>query len=144
MHILGIITYDLPLPDNVIVHGPYIREQFSNRVAQIKPHCGAVLSIWPETWCHTLTEMWAAGIPVIGIDVGAVGERIRQSNAGWLLHDNTTVSLEEIINTVVHPAEWECKFQAVKDWQEHEGKTQTCQEMANAYTRLYKLLISTS
>ena len=140
IHILGIITYDLPLPSNVIIHGPYIREQFFSRVAQIKPHCGAVLSIWPETWCHTLTEMWAAGIPVIGIDIGAVGERIRQSDAGWLLQDNTTASLERIIDAVAHPIEWAKKIQAVKNWQAHEGKTQTCHEMANAYKRLYKLI----
>lgn len=141
IHILGIITYDLPLPDNVIVHGTYIREQFSNRVAQIKPHCGAVLSIWPETWCHTLTEMWAAGIPVIGIDIGAVGERIRQSNGGWLVHDSTVEALEKVIVNVTQPNEWQSKFQAVKRWQEHEGKRQTCRKMAKSYAHLYKLII---
>lgn len=143
IHILGIITYDLPLPDNVIVHGTYIREQFYNRVAQIKPHCGAVLSIWPETWCHTLTEMWAAGIPVIGTNIGAVGERIAQNNAGWLLHDCTIDALQGAISKLFLPAEWESKFEAVKNWQVYEGQIQTCHKMANSYSRLYKSLIST-
>lgn len=141
IHILGIITYDLALPDNVIIHGPYIREQFSSCVAQINPHCGAVLSIWPETWCHTLTEMWAAGIPVIGIDIGAVGERIRHSGAGWLLPDDTTTALEELVNKVAQPDEWLTKFQAVKQWQEQEGKVQTCRQMSKYYDSLYKSLI---
>ncbi|MDF3013438.1 MAG: hypothetical protein K0Q78_1642 [Cellvibrio sp.] len=141
IHILGIITSELLLPDNVVIHGPYIREQFFTRVAEIKPHCGAILSIWPETWCHTLTEMWAAGIPVIGIDIGAVGERIRHDQAGWLVQDNTLEALEATINRVRLPSEWENKYQAVVDWQSSQDEAQTCQGMAKEYSLLYRSLI---
>jgi len=43
------------------------------------------LSIWPETWCYTLSETWKAGIWPIALDTGAVAERIREAGAGSLL-----------------------------------------------------------
>jgi glycosyltransferase involved in cell wall biosynthesis len=142
IHILGIVTEDVALPANVVIHGSYVREQFFSRVAQIKPHCGAVLSIWPETWCHTLTEMWAAGIPVIAVDIGAVGERIRQHSTGWLMYQNTVECLEETIDLARSSPDWEKKFQAVMDWQTHEGAGQTCSAMATYYAQLYKTFLS--
>ncbi len=46
---------------------------------------GAVLgflpSIWPETWCFALGELWRAGLHVIGFDIGAPADRIRAT--GW-------------------------------------------------------------
>lgn len=144
IHILGIITYDLQLPDNIIIHGSYVREKFGTLAAKIMPHCGAVLSIWPETWCHTLTEMWAIGLPVIGIDIGAVGERIRQSQAGWLSHNSSVEGLEEIIDKMRQPLEWDSKVQAVLNWQSNQGKSQNCHAMAMKYASLYKSLIGNS
>jgi hypothetical protein len=44
-----------------------------------------IVPAWAETFCYTLSEAWACGIPVIGTDTGAVGERIRATQAGWLL-----------------------------------------------------------
>ena len=84
VHVLGRWLAGNP-PEQIILHGPYQRHEFCDRVREIRPHVGAVLSIWPETWCHTLTELWAAGIPVVGCDFGAVGERIRSHGGGWLL-----------------------------------------------------------
>src|SRR3546814_6163818 len=72
-HLLG--TGDSDLKDCVVDHGAYERTQFAELAGAIKPHIAVVLSIVPETWCHTLTESWATGIPVFGIDRGAVGDR---------------------------------------------------------------------
>src|SRR3546814_14202891 len=76
----------------VIDHGPYQREQFAERVAAIQPHVAAILSICPETWCHTLTECWACGLPVFALDIGAVGERIRDPGGGWLVERDSAPS----------------------------------------------------
>src|SRR3546814_7239368 len=82
-HLLG--AADAEMGEAVIDHGPYQREQFAERVAAIQPHVAAILSICPETWCHTLTECWACGLPVFAIDMGAVGERIREDGGGWVV-----------------------------------------------------------
>ncbi len=42
-------------------------------------------SVWPETWCFTLTHAWRAGLAVAVFDLGAPAERIRATGRGWLL-----------------------------------------------------------
>ena len=41
-------------------------------------------SIWPETWCYTLTEAWQAGLDVMAFDIGAPADRIRRAGRGWV------------------------------------------------------------
>lgn len=141
IHILGQVPANIQLPENIIVHGSYPRDQFHHRVAQIRPHCGAVLSIWPETWCHTLTELWAAGIPVVGVNMGAVGERINAHNGGWVIEKPCVEALLEILPLVQSSTDWQEKHQAVQYWQTSVGEKQTCQEMANEYKRTYSLFL---
>ena len=39
----------------------------------------------PESFSYTLSEVWAAGIPVIVPAQGALGERVSEHGGGWLL-----------------------------------------------------------
>jgi hypothetical protein len=41
-------------------------------------------SLWPETWCYTLTQAWQAGLNVAAFDIGTPAERIRRTGRGWL------------------------------------------------------------
>ena len=41
------------------------------------------LSIWPETYCITLSEVWQAGIVPIVSDIGALGERVTHGVNGY-------------------------------------------------------------
>lgn len=41
-------------------------------------------SIWPETWCYTLTQAWNGGLNTVAFDIGTPAERIRQWGRGWL------------------------------------------------------------
>ena len=83
-HILG--TCDFPAgTGDAVIHGAYEREDFQTHVRRINPHIGAALSIWPETYLHTLSEMWAAGLPVLALRLGAMAERVgRRKGRGWL------------------------------------------------------------
>ncbi|MCK7544808.1 glycosyltransferase [Marinobacter bryozoorum] len=138
-HVLG--TVEDPeirdqLPANVTVHGPYQVSHFAQRVADIKPHLGAVLSIWPETWCHTLTELWATGVPVLAFDLGAVGERLQQTRAGWLAPEVSASAMAALIQQARQPAEWQQAVDAVSRWQ--LAGPQTRAGMAEAYWQLYQ------
>ena len=42
-------------------------------------------SLWPETWCYTLTQAWQASLNVVVFDIGAQAERIRRTGRGWIL-----------------------------------------------------------
>lgn len=69
----------------VFVTGPY---KPSEAVALIRAQRAALAllpSIWPETWCLGLTELWRAGLLVAAFDIGAPAERIRRTGRGFLL-----------------------------------------------------------
>jgi GT2 family glycosyltransferase len=82
-------------------HGPYLREDYADRVATIAPHFIGLFSIWAETYSHTLTEAWALGIPVIASDLGALGERVHAHGGGWLV-DVTDAG--KAYETIIHAA----------------------------------------
>ncbi len=83
LHLLG--TTIPNLNKYGINHGRYERKDFNKIVDEIKPSLSLILSTCPETYSYTLTESWMAGLPVIASDLGALRERINESNAGWLV-----------------------------------------------------------
>jgi glycosyltransferase involved in cell wall biosynthesis/spore maturation protein CgeB len=59
---------------NVFVHGGYHPNQLPPALA--KCDVSLHLSIWPETYCLTLSEAWQTGLVPIVTDIGALGERV--------------------------------------------------------------------
>lgn len=96
-HLLGGGGLNVKPAPGLMVHGEYRPQDFSARVAEIRPHVGAVFSIWNETWCHTLTEMWACGLPVMAFDFPTVAARINATGAGWVWPLETTQALYQRI-----------------------------------------------
>ncbi|SKA27604.1 Glycosyltransferase, GT2 family [Lysobacter spongiicola DSM 21749] len=140
-HFLG-VTGGI-LRDVGIHHGHYDRASFGDKVRQIRPAFGVVLSVWAETYCHTLTEMWACGVPVLGIDLGAVGDRIRASGAGWLVPPGS--SPQEVLASFVQIAEdspgYRERLERVRDWQVGEARWNDTRTMSERYVILYRSLL---
>jgi len=67
------------------VHGPYTDASLAGWLAAYAPRIVLFPNRLAESFSYTLSEVWAAGIPVIVPDDGALGERVRRSGAGWLL-----------------------------------------------------------
>ncbi|AHX60273.1 glycosyltransferase [Aeromonas media WS] len=137
-HFLGKVASELS--GLGIHHGTYTRDDIVEKIKEIKPHIGVVLSLWPETFCHTLTEMWAAGIPVLGVDLGAVGNRIQSSGAGWLI--DSSISAQEckssIIKSVTNTNIYNEKIDKLNIWQSNIGKTNTTDWMSEQYLSVYR------
>lgn len=53
-------------------------------IAQARPHLGLQLSVVPETFSYTLSELWHAGVPVLGCRTGSLADRIRDGDNGFL------------------------------------------------------------
>ena len=68
-----------------VFSGVYRREDIFDLLTAGSIDAACILPVWAETFCYTLSEAWSCGIPVIGTDIGAVGERIRETGAGWLV-----------------------------------------------------------
>lgn len=139
-HVLGSVDGRLEgsWPANVVLHGVYRREAFHSHVAEIRPHLGAVFSLWPETWCHTLTELWSAGVPVLGFDIGAVGERLTATEAGWPISPLSAEAVAETLTLAARPDEWRRAVERVARWQQEEQVS--CSQMAERYLEVYREL----
>lgn len=137
-HILGSVSPEVSLPETVICHGEYQRDEFAARICDIQPHVGAVLSIWPETWCHTLTELWSVGLSVVGLPLGAVGDRIAASGAGWLANSTAVADVMRVFEAVADESDWRVKRDAVYEWQHNGDVAVTVADMAAAYLRVYE------
>ena len=120
-----------------VEHGPYKREEFNDYVRYIKPSFMGILSIWPETYCHTLTEAWAVGVPVLASDIGTLRERVTIHGGGWLLnYKNPSESYRKILEIA---SDKEAYKQELERANLHG--TRSTKEMADDYDALYESII---
>lgn len=80
-------------------HGSYLPDQLPGRSAGID--LAIVPSIYEETYCLTIAELQALGIPVIAFAVGAVTERIRDEETGFLVEEPSAAALARRIRALV-------------------------------------------
>lgn len=137
IHLFGIIDdFDKKSDKHYVNHGPYKRNELQQLLKENNIKLVCLFSICPETYSYTLTESIAAGIPVLGIDIGAVGDRIRKYGLGWTIEYNDDYSfyvkkINEIMNNKI---EYEKVIKNVNKY-----KIKTTEEMANDYNGLYKV-----
>lgn len=138
-HILGKIKNSTFRDDpRVIHHGAYSRDDFAEKAAKTRPHLGIVFSIWDETWCHTLTEMWSVGLPVAVLDFPTVAGRVSASGAGWVLNHRDIPKLcSELARVAQDKNEFERTEAAILTWQRGEGLAGSTKKMAVDYIDVY-------
>lgn len=69
------------------VHGHYDSRDVGALLDHYRVRMVAFPSAGPETYCYTLTEAWQAGRPALVPPIGALGERVSATGAGWLMED---------------------------------------------------------
>ena len=123
----------------LILHGAYARDEFAKRAGATGAHLGAIFSIWDETYCHTLTELWSAGFPALVFDFPTVANRVRESGAGWVLpHEDIAALHARILDLAFDDAEQARADVAVIRWQNGRGQGRTTQLMAAHYLDIYR------
>lgn len=82
------------------VHGHYHPEDVGLLLDHYRSRLTVFPSAGPETYCFTLTESWEAGRPALVPPIGALGERVSASGAGWLMDDwqNEDRILDQILS----------------------------------------------
>jgi len=143
LHVVGGTRVQLGQHPRVKAYGRYPRAGLNDLIQKIRPHVSAILSICPETFCHTLTESWAAGLPVVGSEVGAVGERMRATGAGWVVDPlDAPAVLAQLYRICDGTADWPEKVAAVQKWQREVGPVRTVAAMSHDYVDLYRRALS--
>jgi GT2 family glycosyltransferase/glycosyltransferase involved in cell wall biosynthesis len=69
----------------VFVTGEFAPADLPGLIRAQRPSLGLLPSVWPETWCFALSDLWRAGLHVAAFDIGAQAERIRASGGRGLL-----------------------------------------------------------
>lgn len=116
-----------------VVHGRYERDRLPDLVAQIRPSFVGIFSIWPETYCHTLSEAWWMGIPVIASDLGATGERIRAHGGGVAVDTADPTATLAAILEASRPERYEALRASAR-----VSNMRTLAEMGQHYVELYR------
>lgn len=85
--LLGCGRFGEPFSDveGVTVVRHYVREDLARHVGEFMPDAALLLSVVPESFSYTLSEMLEIGLPVIATRVGAFAERIRDGRDGLLV-----------------------------------------------------------
>ncbi|MEW9991032.1 glycosyltransferase [Clostridium butyricum] len=121
--------------DNLIKTGWYRREDLYSLVNLFNIDLICILPIWPETFCYTLSEALLCEVPVLGTDIGAVGERIKKLGCGWTIplgsDYNDILSLIDYIKN--NSAEYKKILTTVK-----KLKIDTIDYMLSNYIKVYE------
>ncbi len=71
-------------------------DELASIMAAIKPEVGLLLSVWPETFSYTLSELWLLGIPVVATDLGSFADRIQEGVNGFLCLPDAAAIAEKL------------------------------------------------
>lgn len=134
IHLFGItdlVTKDTKYFKN---HGKYVRSDLCQMLANNNIKMICLFSVWPETYAYTLNESIACGVPVLGVDIGAIGERIKKYNLGWLIDlDSKEEDYVKKIKEILNDKEgYEEKIRSINKY-----KIKTTKAMADDYDKLY-------
>ena len=85
--VVGPTTDDAALlaTGRVFVTGPFQEAETQALIRAQRAQVALLPSVWPETWCFALTDIWRAGLDVVAFDLGAPAERIRRTGRGLLV-----------------------------------------------------------
>ncbi|MDX9839278.1 MAG: glycosyltransferase, partial [Azoarcus sp.] len=106
----------------------YEIDELAGLVVAMRPDCALMLSVLPESYSYTLSEMMALGVPVVATRMGAFMERIEDGENGFLVSadaaavisrlrelDADRVALERVATTLRKRAV-RTAFDMVKDY----------------------------
>lgn len=135
IHFLGNTIWELEKIG--IHHGTYDRDNLLNEIKKIKPSFIGIFSIWSETYCHTLTEAWAYGIPVLTTKIGVLEDRLSSTGGGWFIDiDSIEKTYDLILRIVSNNDEYLSKLEIIKNL-----TFKSILEMGNDYLNIYDSLI---
>ena len=121
---------------HVFCHGSYERDALPFHLREIAPSYALICSVWPETYCHTLTEAWMSGIPVLASDIGVLAERVKRHGGGRLLDPQRPELWFDALQELRSPTVWQSLSS-----QARATRFPTVADMSEEYGTLYRELL---
>jgi glycosyltransferase involved in cell wall biosynthesis len=112
----------------------YEYNQLPEIVAKIDPHIGLLLSIVPETYSYTLSELWILRIPPVATNIGSFADRIIDGVNGFLCQPTKSSVIKKINWVTKNVVVLNQVRQRLIDWKHH-----TTKEMVEKYHALTPL-----
>ena len=83
----------------IFVTGEFQKEDVVPLIHAVDADIALLPSVWPETWCFALGDIWKAGLHVVTFDLGAPAERIRSTGLGSVVPFD--ISIQELNKTLL-------------------------------------------
>ena len=84
---------------NVVVTGQYDAAELPNLLARERPDSILFLSVVPETYNFALSAALATGLPIVALDAGAIGERLKGVEGATVLP--LDASAEQVLDALL-------------------------------------------
>lgn len=131
--------YDKKLNDleqrNLVNIGKYEKNKLPELLSAYHIDIACILAIWPETFSYTISEALMCDVPVMVTDIGALGERVRKNDCGWIIDKDSDPQM--IVNKLLEIAD-DREDYAQKKQQAVEYREKTLKEMAEEYRGYYE------
>ncbi len=89
----------------ISVTGAYDNAQVDLLIEQADPDVIWIPSIWPETYCYTLSIALRSGRPIAGFAIGAIATRLRDAGTGHLMPLSDAGDPERLLQALALAAE---------------------------------------
>lgn len=137
-YIIGTIgdkSLDAIEQENLVKVGTYSQEMVQGLLQGYGIDLVCLLPVWAETFSYTLSEAAISEIPVLATDIGAISERIKAEDIGFLVDVNSKP--EEIMEEIL--AIWNSRKEEYLRKKENISrmKLKSLQEMAQEYEAVY-------
>ena len=119
---------------NFIEHGEYHRNNLKKLFIDNNIKLVCIFSVCPETYCYTLSESIANNVPILAIDIGAVGQRVKENNWGWLIKNGNDIS--EIYKVIVKIFNEKTEYKLISKIVA-SSKIKSVREMSDDYNKIY-------
>ncbi|ACL61100.1 glycosyl transferase family 2 [Methylobacterium nodulans ORS 2060] len=87
--------------ENVSILGRYNDNDLLSIIADLRADAIWFPATWPETFSYTLTAALSSGVIPVAFDFGAIGERLRRAECGWLIPVEYMRDVDKILQELV-------------------------------------------
>lgn len=127
---------------NYSYHGKYLQKDLPNLLFENDIRLICLMSMWPETYSYTLSESLISEIPVLTFNLGAIAERVKAIDAGWVLPiDSTANDIFKLALAIKSDlsGEYKQKTEKIRHFLEN---MKSLKDMADEYSEIYNKTIS--